>query len=293
MNLALQKTIQDLCREHAIKPSHSAGQNFLVDKETLDAIIDAADIKPSDTILEIGAGFGVLTWELIQSANTVISVELDRKLVTLLKKTFSGVKNLEIIHGDIFSQWRTLQTKFRDLEFKLVANLPYNITSKVIRHFIESEPRASDIVILVQREVAERIVAAPGSMSMLSVATQFYGQPEIIKEVTRDKFWPEPNVDSAILKIGSIGLDRDRYSQSLDADISADEFFSIVKIGFSSRRKQLHNNLSSGLHLSAEDVQGALKKAGINPLERAQNVPITSWITLVNTLRKIRSLYLT
>ncbi len=286
MHLASAKTIKYLCKKYRVWPSRSSGQNFLVSSAALNTIVNAAVIKRTDTVLEIGAGFGVLTGQLAQQAGRVVAVEMDKRLIKALQKLSVVYNNLEIIHGDIVSQRRNIQA-LADLQYIIVANLPYNITSLVLRTFLEFPPRPSRMTVLVQKEVAERVVAAPGAMSLLSVAVQFFGSPSIASKVSREKFWPKPNVDSAVLTITDIGRDVHGYQKALGG-IDIKRFFSIVRIGFSAKRKQLHNNLSAGLRLDTKTVTEIMEKTGISAAARAQELSIQQWVTLVKRIEKIR-----
>lgn len=283
MLLASKETIRFLCKKYKFQPSRASGQIFLVSEDILDDIVSAAQLQGSDTVLEIGAGFGTLTAELLKKGSQVIAVELDKRLVVPLKELAEVNKNLQIIEGDIFKQWPVIAPQLSDLSYKLVANLPYNITSLVLRNFLEQKPRPKEMILLIQKEVAERVVAKPGKMSRLAVAVQFYGQPEIIGVVPGENFWPVPEVDSAILKIGGIGRDVNGY-QSLLGSIDKKFFFNFVNIGYSAKRKQLHNNLAGGFGLDNGLVQENLKSNGINPHARAQDLAIEEWVKIVQNI---------
>jgi len=194
--------IKNLTRQYGIKPSKSKGQNFLIDENILTKIVGAAELKKTDYVLEIGPGLGVLTKELTQIAKKVLSVELDKSLVFFLKKNFKENKNLEILESDILKIKNIDITKtLGSKDYKLVANLPYNITKPIFRKFLSYEPKPSQIIVLVQKEVGQKIVAKDKKESVLSLSVKFYGQPEIIDYVPKESFYPQPKVDSAILKI--------------------------------------------------------------------------------------------
>jgi len=285
MILASKETIQFLCKKYKFQPSRSSGQNFLVSENILNNIVHAAQLQGNDTVLEIGAGFGTLTVELLKGGSKVIAVELDKRLVVPLKKLAKVNKNLLVVEGDIFKQWLVISPKLKDLCYKIVANLPYNITSLVLRNFLEQKPRPKEMILLVQKEVAERVVARPGKMSRLAVAVQFYGQPEIIGVVPAQNFWPMPEVDSAILKIDGIGEDIDGY-QSLLGSVDKKKFFNFINLGYSAKRKQLHNNLASGFRLDNGLVREIFKNIGINPHARAQDLAIEDWIKIVQNIEE-------
>lgn len=277
-------------------------------------IIQAANLNSHDLVLEIGAGFGTLTFALAPRVRKVIACELDKRLIKALRDllivqnvephgltaveslrnkvpwgetphrpaecgTGAGVQNVEIVQGDIFKQWPAVSSQLSDGQYKLVSNLPYNITSLVLRNFLEKKPRPKDMTLLVQKEVAERVVAKPGDMSTLSVACQFFGQPEIVGYVSRENFWPKPEVDSAILRLRGI-LGDNRGYKGLLGDFGTKKFFSLVKIGFSARRKQLQNNLAAGLRMNNKKIKQCLKDLGFDSKVRAQDLSINNWIEL-------------
>jgi len=270
----------------------SLGQHFLFDEKVLNKVVDAARICRKDVVLEIGPGTGSLTQKLLMRARKVIAVEIDPNLVRKLKTKFRQYRNLEIIQANILSY------KLQGTGYKLVGNIPYYISGKILRKFtsqIKSKP--SFIVLLVQKEVGERVCASPGKMSTLSVAVQVFGQPEIIEYVPREKFEPPPEVDSAILKItmfkrsllarqlGWFGRRGRPMISPQEMDNQEEEFFRLVKIGFSARRKQLHNNLQSSYHLTQKEAGDWLSRVEINPKIRAQELKVEDWIRLLKTKR--------
>lgn len=252
-------------------PSKRLGQNFLIDKGALRTIIEVADIKPDEVVLEIGPGTGILTLELAKKTKKVIAVEKDAKMVEILKETLKEYLNVQIINDDIRkSDFKTLRN------YKVVANIPYYLTSPIIRKFLElTEDRPLLMVLMVQKEVAQRIVARPPNMSILAVSVQFYAEAKIIDYVSRKSFWPSPKVDSAIIKITPFNITR---------TVLANLFFRIVKAGFSHPRKQLINNLSTALSLPRAQVQIWLQKNKIQPSQRAETLFIDDWIKLAKSL---------
>jgi len=245
------------------------GQNFLVDNEVLDKIIAAADISSQDTILEIGPGLGVLTEGLSEKAKKVIAIEKDDKLTEMLEGKFSGT-NVEILHQDAL-EFDPIELS----EYKLVANIPYNITSLIIRKFLETSNKPERLILMVQKEVAERITAKQGDMSLLSVSVQFYAQAEIISLVKNTSFYPAPKVDSAVIKISP---------RSIDESIDEKEFFRLVKFGFAAKRKTLENNLSAGMHITKDAAADIIKKAGLEAKVRAESLSIENWKKLYNVI---------
>lgn len=279
----MQNEIKKICQQYGIKPSKSKGQNFLIDYNALGEIVKAAGLTKGDYVLEIGPGLGILTEKLIQLSKKVLSVELDKSLVVFLNKKFKANKNLEILQADILKiKNQALTEKLGTQNYKLVANLPYNITKAVLRKFLSFDPKPQEIVVLVQKEVAQKIVAQPGKMSVLSLSVQFYGQPEIIGYVPKESFYPAPKVESAILKIKlrQEKLPPEIVKISAKKEFIEKKFWQLIKIGFSSPRKQLQNNLAAGFKLSKENVKNKLKSANL-PLEiRAQDLSLTDWAYL-------------
>ena len=253
--------------ENKIKPIKKLGQNFLIDQRIIKKIIKAACLEPNDVVLEIGAGTGLLTIPLAQQAKKIIAVEKDRKLSKILKQNLEkqNIKNVEVIEQDI------LKLKIKKINsFKVVANLPYYITSPVIRKFLESNNLPERMILTIQKEVAQRITSKPPEMNLLALSVQFYAQAEIISFISKKSFWPVPKVDSAIIEIKLLKEKRN----------NKDLFFKIVKAGFASPRKQLLNNLSKKLKLDKEKTKNWLLKNNVKPEQRAETLTINDWINL-------------
>jgi 16S rRNA (adenine1518-N6/adenine1519-N6)-dimethyltransferase len=248
------------------------GQHFLIDRDALQQVLAAAEIAADDTVLEIGPGQGILTRELAQKAGRVIAVELDDNLAGQLKREMTSLPNVTIINEDIL-KIDPADVLPKTEKYKVVANLPYYITSPVLRHFLEASRKPTLMVVMVQREVAETIVAGPGKMSLLSVSVQFYGRPAIIGQVPAKSFYPAPKVDSAILRI-------ELYPEPAVAADDADSFFETVRAGFTSPRKQLANSLAYGLKIPKADVAHLLAKADIAPQRRAETLNLEEWAQL-------------
>lgn len=289
MDLTSKKVIQNLLRQNGIHPSKRLGQYFLIDKKILKKIIEVANLKPEDIVVEIGPGIGTLTIELTKRVKKVIAVEKDKRMCRILKETLRGYKNVEIVNKDILDS----RFKILDSRFKIVSNLPYYITSPVIRKFLEADYKPLEMILMVQKEVAQRICAEPEArMSLLAVSVQFYARPEIIATLSKKSFWPVPEVDSAILRIKTLKTANIDPEKSPTATNEADAkdrqkidtklFFRIVKAGFSSKRKQLINSLSAGLNLRKGETQEILKKADIGPKRRAETLSVDEWIKLYN-----------
>jgi len=266
-------------RRFDLKARKGLGQHFLVDREVLEAIVSAAELKPSDVVVEIGPGLGILTGELAQKAGRVIAVELDDKLAALLKQTLASLDNVTIINDDVLKiAPQDLLEKQAELGYKVVANLPYYITSPVLRHFLEASAKPQTMIVMVQKEVAEAITAKPGDMSILSVSVQYYAEPKIISLVPAQCFYPAPKVDSAIMKI-------DVYPKP---KVAVDEkgFFELVRAGFAAPRKQLANSLAQGLDRAKAEVLPLLKEAGIAQQRRAETLTIEEWAGLWRSLEE-------
>jgi 16S rRNA (adenine1518-N6/adenine1519-N6)-dimethyltransferase len=257
-----------LLHQHGLHPDKSLGQNFLFDENALRQIVDAACISPNDVVLEIGAGVGSLTRHLAQYALTVVAVELDARLIHALKQVVAPYPNVVVVHGDILALEPARLVSQQ--HYLVVANIPYNITSALIRHLLEAEAAPDRLILTIQREVAERICAAPGDLSLLSLSVQVYGRPEIITHIPASAFYPAPNVDSSVLRI-------ELFPSPMIPDEDLEIFFKIIKAGFSQKRKTLRNSLAGGLRLSPSVVESLLITAKIDPMRRAQTLELTEW----------------
>jgi len=275
MNLTSLKTIRGLLKQHRIFPSRRLGQNFLINKLILLKIIKAAGLQPNDVILEIGSGIGNLTQEIAKRVKKVVAVEKDLKMIEVLKEALKDYSNVEIIQGDILKISNT-PYPISSTQYKIVANLPYYIVSPVIRKFLEISNQPKLMILMVQKEVAQRICTKPSDMNLLAVAVQFYAKPEIISFVPKKSFWPKPKVDGAILRIAPL-INADRKL------INTDLFFKIVRAGFSQPRKQLLNNLSKKLKLDKERIKSWLLKNGIDPSQRAETLSLKNWLSLTKS----------
>lgn len=279
IDLANIHELLKLLRAHNIQPNKSFGQNFLIDRTVLLRIVEAAAIDTTDEVLEVGAGSGVLTRELAKRAERVVAVELERDMLALLSETTLAYANVEVLARNLLSVDPT--QVFGQRAYKLIANLPYYITAPTFRHFLESANPPRLLVVMVQHEVAQRIVAGPGDLSLLAVSIQFYGQPQIIAQVPARAFYPAPKVDSAILRV-------DVSSEAPLMPEERNSFFRVVQAGFSQRRKQLHNSLVHGLHCKNEEVHTWLTRAEIDPSRRAQTLSIEEWLRLWREMERLR-----
>lgn len=275
IDLTNVRELRNLLYAHHMRPNKAFGQNFLIDRSILQRIIDAAEIDSSDQVLEVGAGIGVLTRELAKRARRVVAVELERDMLALLTETTRTRANVELIARNLLYLDPT--EVFGQAPYKLVANLPYYITAPTFRHFLESSNPPHLLVVMVQHEVAQRIIAGPGDLSLLGVSVQFYGRPKIIAHVPAQTFYPAPKVDSAILRV-------DVHAQPPLLPGERDGFFRVVQAGFSERRKQLHNALTHGLHRNNEVVRAWLTAANIDPSRRAETLSIEEWLRLYDMI---------
>lgn len=240
-----------------------------------------AELSGQDHVLEIGAGLGSLTRLLAASAGHVTAVEIDRKLIPILHEVMASYTNVNIIEGDILEL--TPRSLVEQDGYIVVANIPYYITSAIIRHLLENPPQPSRLVLTMQREVAERICAEPGDLSLLALSVQVYGKPVIAASIPASSFYPAPKVDSATLRV-------DLYDKPFLNPPQRDLFFRVIKAAFSQKRKMLRNTLASGLNMPSEQAVALLEAAGIDPSRRAQTVDLVEWRTLVGELENSHTL---
>jgi len=277
MNEIPQLDAHTVLKRFGLRAEKSLGQNFLQDQFALEEIVAAAEIQSTDTVLEIGPGLGSLTRYLAVAASEVIAVELDVKMLKPLKSVIEPYKNIRVIHGDI------LKLEPNDLidqpDYLVVANIPYYITSAIIRHLLESRAKPRRIVLTIQKEIAERVCAEPGDMSLLALSVQVYGKPRIAARIAADAFFPVPKVDSAVLCV-------DIYPSPLIPNELINMFFKLVKAGFAQKRKTLRNSLSSGLHVSTTESASLLTSVDIDPMRRAETLSIQEWEKLCEILKK-------
>ena len=259
-----------LLRRYNLRARKGLGQHFLIDDGILEKVVTAAELTPSDTVVEIGPGLGVLTTQLAQRTGRVIAIELDDTLASILKERLASHPNVTIINEDVLNI--NPAALVGEASYKVVANLPYYITSPVLRHFLEASPKPKMMVVMIQREVAEEITAAPGRMSILSISVQLYGKPFFVARVPAESFYPAPKVDSAILKI-------EVYPRPA-VDVDTEGFFRVVKAGFKAARKQIGNSLAQGLELPKPEALALLEKAGIDSQRRAETLTLEEWARL-------------
>ncbi len=263
------------------RPKKALGQNFLINESILPTIINAAEIKKGDIIIEIGPGLGILTKALLDAGAKVFAIEKDFDLIAKLTQTFGDRKNLKIVHQDAlffdFSHFK---------RYKVVSNLPFYIASPIIRKFLESQNQPELMVLMIQKEVAEKILAKPGNSErgILTLSVEFYGNAEIIAEVSKNSFRPQPKVDAAIIRIKPLTHPRGGIEQ-----VEPKQFFRIVKAGFSAKRQQIHNSLTATLRLPKDEIEKWLKKSSIDPQLRAEDLSLEDWLRLSqNCILKLR-----
>ncbi len=263
--------VPGLLKQHGLLPNKRLGQNFLIDDSALERVVEASGVTSQDDVLEIGPGLGSLTRLLAMRARRVLAVELDAGLLPALGLVVAPFSNVTIREGDIltFDPARLME----QTGYLVIANIPYYITSAVIRHLLESRLQPQRLVLTVQREVAARICAVPGDMSLLALSVQVYGHPQTMGTIPAEAFYPVPQVDSAIVRV-------DLYPQPLMAPPILRTFFRLAKAGFSQKRKTLRNSLSAGMRWSPEQAVTFLQAAGIDPQRRAETLSLAEWEVL-------------
>ncbi len=261
--------------QYGLSPKKALGQNFLYDDQILAQITTAAEINPDDVVLEIGPGIGALTKHLSVVSGKVIAVEIDGRLMPILEDQLDSYKNVEIVQADILKL--PLRVYVAD-GFKVVANIPYYMTGILLRHILSGDRRPSMVVITIQRQVADRLTAKPGQMSLLSTTAQYYGDIEVLFGIKAGSFWPRPEVDSAVVRI------RIHPGPLLNKD-EEESFFRLVKIGYSQKRKQLQKNFRA-LGYPSSKLYKILSEANIDGRRRAQSLSIEEWMELTRALSR-------
>jgi 16S rRNA (adenine1518-N6/adenine1519-N6)-dimethyltransferase len=268
-----------ILRQHDLHLKKSLGQNFLTSENILEAIVQASGVKPEETVLEIGPGIGSLTRHLAVNARRVVAVELDANLIPVLEDILTPYNNVEIVHGDILKV--DLPHLLGDAPYLVVANIPYYITSAVIRRCLENPTKPQKMILTVQKEVARRICQQPGDLSLLALSVQVYGQPKILFDIPAGAFYPPPNVDSSVLCINL-------YDQPLIAQQDLEQFFRWIKAGFSQKRKKLRNSLSAGLSMTTIEIEQIFAAANIDPQRRAETLSIEEWQQIITVEKETR-----
>lgn len=261
---------------HDIDAKKSLGQNFLHDDALLSAIVAAASVAPGDAVLEIGAGLGALTHHLAQIAARVVAVELDQRLIPILEAELDAFPNVQVVHADVLEH--DPRAWFGEDAYKVAANVPYYITGAILEHLLGGEAKPQAMALTLQKEVAERITAQPGDMTLLAVSVQFYGRVDVVRHISAGAFWPRPDVDSAIL----------RFVRDPATSLSTSEerrFFRLVRTGFSQKRKQLQKNLRA-LGLERRQTVALLQSVAIDPRRRAETLSIEEWLRLYEAFER-------
>jgi 16S rRNA (adenine1518-N6/adenine1519-N6)-dimethyltransferase len=282
IDLTTLENLRAALARHGIAPSKRMSQNFLVDSDVLQEIVTAAELAVDDNVLEVGAGTGVLTQELAQQAGQIIAVEFDRAILPLLHEVVAPFSNVHLLQGDFLQlplpELLKPFTRGKEIPpYKVVANIPYHITSRFLRKLLDAPMPPTTLTLLVQEEVAERITAAPGEMSLLSLSVQLFGQPSICARVPARAFWPAPKVDSAILHI-------QRYSKPAYSSEVRERIFRLARAGFSSRRKTFINAVSGSLQVEKALIAKELEVLGLSPTIRAQELSLQQWADLAERL---------
>jgi len=267
-----------LIQKYQVQPKKSLGQNFLVDPNGLNKVLKAAKVSSEDAVLEIGAGLGNLTYLLAQQSRQVVAVELDHRLIAPLREALAGFTNVTICEGDMLKL--SPDTLIDAERYVVVANIPYYITSALIRHLLEADHKPTRMVLTVQQEVAERILARDGKMSLLALSVQVYGKPELKARIPAGCFYPPPEVDSAVLSI-------ELYEEPLIPSGSLDLFFKLAHAGFAQKRKTLRNTLATGMNESPAWAERLLTTAGIDPQRRAETLSMQEWKQLVEAYQQL------
>jgi 16S rRNA (adenine1518-N6/adenine1519-N6)-dimethyltransferase len=270
-----QPSIQKLLKHYNLKPQKGLGQNFLTDQTALQRVVDAAHIQTEDAVLEVGPGLGSLTHLLAQNARRVVAVELDAHLVDALEDILQPYDNVELVSADILEV--DLSRFFSQPGWLAVANIPYYITSALLRHLLEAEHPPARLVLTVQKEVAERICAQPDNMNLLALSVQVYGQPEITNKIPAGAFYPVPKIDSAIVRV-------ELFPEPFIPEHQLDTFFTLIKAGFSQKRKTLQNAISGGMHWDKAKTGRILTQAGIDPRRRAQTLSLDEWQQIIGSV---------
>ncbi len=272
-----------ILRRYGLRPDKSLGQNFLIDEAALQRVVEASGLQPEEMALEVGPGLGGLTRWLAQRCRRVVAVELDARLLPALREVIAPFPNVEVIQGDILTldagALMSEKSLAGEAAYRVVANIPYYITSALIRRLLETRPAPRGLTLTLQREVAERICAAPGEMSLLALSVQVYGQPRLVARIPAGAFYPPPQVESAVIQV-------ELYPHPRLAATHLPLFFRLAKAGFSQKRKTLRNALAGGLGWKAKQSEALLLSAGIDPQRRAETLSLEEWQRLVEAYER-------
>ena len=272
--MSLSQRAKEAMKEMGANPNKLRGQNFCIEPGILKAMVDKAGLLPGETVLEIGPGLGFLTEQLLTSGHKVIAIEVEEPFINILHQ-LDKQEDLQVLHADALT---VPLEKFLPESYSVVSNLPYSITGAILRRLLTLKPLPRKLVVLLQREVAERMIAPAGEMSLLSLAVQLYSRPKIIRHVAAQAFWPVPKVESSIISMEDVGL---LYKLTPNQDKL---FWQVARFGFSSKRKQLHNNISSGLKCEGGLIKEMIVGIGLNEKIRAQQLSVEQWIELTKAI---------
>ena len=267
--------VRALMRRFGLRPDKRLGQNFLIHKASLRKVVEAADLHGDETILEIGAGLGSLTVLLSQFAHKVVTVEFDKRLIPALEMSIEPLDNVRLVVGDILTL--DVEDLIGDQAYCVIANIPYNITSVLIRHLMESKRPPKTMVLTVQKEVAQRIIATPGELNLLALSVQVYGVPQIVGHIPSRAFYPQPKVDSSIIRINL-------HKSPIVPPELLSTVFQLARIGYGQKRKQLVNSLSAGMGVKKEMARKWLMDSAIDPHSRPQELRLEEWVRLAQTV---------
>ncbi len=274
----LATPLPHLLKKYGIRPKKGLGQSFLVDVLQIRKIIQSAEIEKNDTVLEVGPGPGTLTYSLLHLARRVIAIEKDKKLADFLKTEFSNYKNLEVISGDILTiNFEKLELKPRG--YKIVSNLPFYLTNYFLRKMLEEKIKPSEMTLVIQKEVAERIIAKGNKESILSLSVKMYGEAKLVDIISPEAFYPPPDVSTAIIKIKLLKKPRLGVGER-------ELFFRLIKAGFSAKRRQLKNSLAGGLGIDAKETENVLSKAKIDTRVRAEDLRFDDWVRIMKNINR-------
>ncbi|MGJ3237339.1 MAG: 16S rRNA (adenine(1518)-N(6)/adenine(1519)-N(6))-dimethyltransferase RsmA [Anaerolineae bacterium] len=266
---------REIMDAYKLNPKKSLGQNFMHDPNTIEKIVTTAQLMPDDTVVEIGPGTGELTARLADYARHVMAIEIDERLEPILADRFAQTPNVYFVFQDVLKT--DILALVGNHDFVVVANVPYYITTAIIQHLLDKPRRPKRIVMTMQYEVAERICAEPGDMTILSNSVQYYGKPQIVSKLNPAVFWPRPNIDSAILRI-------DTYPRPI-VNVSDERLlFKVIKAGFSQKRKQIRNALAGGLQVKSKEASMYLDSAEIDSTRRAETLTLEEWARLTDAV---------
>lgn len=271
-----EETLKQLLADYGLSPNKTYGQNFLLDEIVLQDMVSSAKVSKNDVVLEVGPGIGNLTKFLLESSKQVIAIEKDPQFVPVLNSLKKKYKNFQYILADALEV--DLQKELPAGDYKVVANIPYYATGKLVQKFIQANRKPVSMTLLMQKEVAQNIVAKPGSLNLLAISVQLYANPELVEIVRAEKFYPAPKVDSAVIHI--VLPKRQKYKVEDEKKL-----FKLLKACFSGKRKQIHNTLTKNLGVPKSEVENVLKEISLDATARPQQLTIDNWLALCNRIK--------